>query len=464
MEISPAAPFERVSNSASAFVDVDGDNDPDLFITGGIGLAEIESAKLYFNNGSGTFTQQVGSPFEGVSGGSIGFADVDSDNDQDVLITGRNSGGIKSTKLYINDGNGNFSLMVNTPFDSVAFGSLAFSDVDGDNDPDVLITGRNNSEDLISTLYINDGTGNFSEMTGTPFEGVYVSSIAFADVDRDNDADVLITGAGEEVIAKLYINDGTGTFNEQSGTPFEAVFGGTVAFSDVDGDDDEDVLITGANFGADASGKLYINDGSGIFTKMTGSPLGSTAYNRMAFLDIDGDVDSDILLMGSTGSGVPLVHLYTNDGMANFTRINSYPFEGIENGSISVSDVDGDNDLDVVLTGAIGRLEWPSAKLFINRRWATSVEETLDESNTNFQIYPNPTLDGQLFIEYNSENAKSVEISLMSIEGKIYYRQRETISYGSNKLSVNISTLLEGWYIIKLDNGEQSSYRKLFIR
>jgi hypothetical protein len=35
----------------------------------------------------------------------------------------------------------------------------------------------------------------FTEMTGTPFEGVAESSIAFADVDGDNDQDVLISGA-----------------------------------------------------------------------------------------------------------------------------------------------------------------------------------------------------------------------------------------------------------------------------
>jgi len=35
---------------------------------------------------------------------------------------------------------------------------------------------------------------NFTEVMGVPFVGVQKSSIAFADVDGDNDQDVLITG------------------------------------------------------------------------------------------------------------------------------------------------------------------------------------------------------------------------------------------------------------------------------
>jgi predicted nucleotidyltransferase len=90
--------------------------------------------------------------------------------------------------------------------------------------------------------------GSFSEVTGTPFEGVAISSIAFADVDGDNDQDVLITGLNNSFrISKLYTNDGMGNFSEMTGTPFEGVADGSIAFADVDGDNDQDVLITGQN-------------------------------------------------------------------------------------------------------------------------------------------------------------------------------------------------------------------------
>ncbi|NND07026.1 MAG: VCBS repeat-containing protein [Saprospiraceae bacterium] len=159
--------------------------------------------------------------------------------------------------------------MSGTPFDGVDKCSIAFADVDGDNDNDVLITGLTKIS-RISKLYTNDGSGTFTEMSGTPFDGVAFSSIAFADVDGDNDNDLLITGQiGSAGIAKLFTNDGDGTFVEMTDTPFDGVLFSYIAFADVDGDNDNDLLITGlkrTNTSETQISKLYTNDGGGEFT------------------------------------------------------------------------------------------------------------------------------------------------------------------------------------------------------
>ncbi|MEO0625865.1 MAG: VCBS repeat-containing protein, partial [Bacteroidota bacterium] len=172
-----------------------------------------------------TFTEvPVGPPFEDVQQGDMAFADIDNDGDQDLMIIGRRNTTI-STTLYVNDGAGQYIEVSETPFDQVWLGAIAFADVDGDNDQDVLITGLSNVSELIAKLYLNDGTGTFTEAMNTPFEGVNFSAIAFADIDGDNDQDVLITGttAGESSIADLYLNNGSGIFSLVSDTPFEAV-------------------------------------------------------------------------------------------------------------------------------------------------------------------------------------------------------------------------------------------------
>lgn len=81
-------------------------------------------------------------------------------------------------------------------FEDVSHSSIGFSDIDNDNDQDVLITGDQNFTNTIAKLYPNDGNGVYTEVTGAgiPFEGVEDSSIAFADIDNDNDQDVLISG------------------------------------------------------------------------------------------------------------------------------------------------------------------------------------------------------------------------------------------------------------------------------
>ena len=110
--------------------------------------------------------------FNGVYSGHTAFADVDNDNDLDVIIIGTNSSNHQSAELYLNDGIRNFNIANDTPFVGVYLGTIAFADVDNDNDLDVLINGRTRSSGTsvdITNLYTNDGNGNFTLVTGTPF-------------------------------------------------------------------------------------------------------------------------------------------------------------------------------------------------------------------------------------------------------------------------------------------------------
>jgi predicted nucleotidyltransferase len=350
-------PFDGVYNSSIAFADIDGDNDQDVLITGEI-IEGIPDAKLYTNNGSGVYSEVAGTPFDWVRYGSIAFADIDGDSDQDVLITGENLGSQHIAKLYTNDGSGGYAEVTGTPFDGVWYSSIAFADIDSDTDQDVLITGSNNSGQRIAKLYTNDGDGVYTEVDGTPFDGVYVSSIAFADINGDSDQDVLITGrnSSDQHIAKLYTNDGSGGYTEINGTSFDGVLFSSIAFADIDGDSDQDVLITGENIGNQPIAKLYTNDNSCGYievteTTATGTPFDGVILSSIAFADIDGDSDQDVLITGRNSSDQPIAKLYTNDGCDDYTEVTGTPFDGVQYSSIAFADIDGDSDQDVLITG-----------------------------------------------------------------------------------------------------------------
>ena len=204
-----------------------------------------------------SFIEVAGTSFEGVSSSSVAFADIDNDNDQDILI---------GSNLYTNDGNGSFEGGMWVPI-GLGIDAVAFADIDNDNDQDVLITGVEGLDlHPITKLYTNDGNGYFEEVIeGTPFFGFYYSAIAFADIDNDNDMDVLICGYTVKAIfpmfpqTVLYLNDGSGMFVELSGTPFENVASGSITFADIDNDNDQDVLITGRNNFNVSIAKLYRN-------------------------------------------------------------------------------------------------------------------------------------------------------------------------------------------------------------
>ena len=141
---------------------------------------------LYRNNGFGIFTKIEGVPFVNVFYSSISFADVDGDNDEDVLIIGEDGSAAGFTKLYFNDGLGNFTESTNNSFAGETRGDVEFFDVDNDGDLDFLITGSLITSNGASTkLYINDGSGNFSEAPETNITSIFDGDIAVEDVNQD---------------------------------------------------------------------------------------------------------------------------------------------------------------------------------------------------------------------------------------------------------------------------------------
>jgi len=316
--------IEGVKSSSIAFTDVDGDMDQDVIVSGWNSNTR-GFTQLYLNDGKGQFTAVHNTPFEQVAYSALAFADVDNDDDQDVILTGYAHKNDKvEARLYINDGRGGYTEKHQPSLTGIHLGYVAFADVDNDNDQDLMITGQINNITIISKLYTNDGTGNFTEAAHTPFEGVYNSCISFADVDNDRDQDVLISGEthGYETITKLYENKGNLNFEEVINTPFDQVERGTIAFADFDNDYYPDVVVTGRNQNDDYVAKLYQNNGKMNFTEIENAPLDGGAYGDMAISDIDGDKDLDMFITGRNKHGDAIANLYRNTTPLNTTKID----------------------------------------------------------------------------------------------------------------------------------------------
>jgi len=443
-------PFEGAGFSTIAFADINSDNDQDVIITGK-NNSQQRISKLYTNDGNGNFEEVLDTPFDGVDNGSIAYADIDNDGDQDVLITGESDYG-RIAKLYANDGNGNFEELLDTPFEGVYRSSIAFADIDNDNDQDVLITGRKNILQHISKLYTNDGNGNFTVVLDTPFEGVGNSSIAFADIDNDGDQDVLVTGSTGDPdynrISKLYSNDGNGNYEEVTGTPFEGVIWGSIAFADINNDGDQDVLITGDNDDEYIS-KLYSNDGNGNFTEVTNLFFeGVAGLGFISFADIDNDNNQDVLITGANNSNQPIAKLYTNNGNEVFTEVLVTPFEEVYASSIAFADIDTDGDQDVLITGWNG--DESISKLYRNLSPVGINENTLFSS---VSIFPNPN-NGLINIDLGSLN--DVSLKIFSVSSHLIYH-KENINTPLYQFELDAAP---GIYIIELSaKGERQRFK-----
>ena len=200
----------------------------------------------------------------------------------------------------------------------------------------------------------------------------YTNQVAIGDIDKDNDLDLLLANgqgfgsAGAPLQQRLFINNGSGVFTDESvlrGMPLLVARDGQ--FGDVDGDDDLDIIFV-QDFAKPAA--LLLNDGTGKFTNVSSThlPAINLGAPHATFIDIENDGDLDLVIANGTSSrfGTGPTQLWVNDGTGHFTdktAINlpsspvSQPMEAI------AADVNADFDLDFLIGARSG-----VSKLFIN--------------------------------------------------------------------------------------------------
>jgi hypothetical protein len=288
----------NLRDGSLALGDVDNDNDIDVVISGFNETANT-STYLCINDGTGIFSIHTYF-YEDVVAGSIELADIDNDSDLDIIITGLDTDDNYFASVKKNDGAGNFTFSQElTP---VFNSKVKFADIDNDQDLDLLLTGRNEEGSRVSEMYVNDGNGNFTVQPNTPFTHVENASIQFIDIDNDNDLDLFILGVKnynpKEVVSELYTNDGEGNFSLVQGTNFLEADFGFARFADIDNDNDLDLFISGLNIEYYKECAFYLNDGSGSFSEATYIDIPAQHQASADFTDLNGDNFPELVISG----------------------------------------------------------------------------------------------------------------------------------------------------------------------
>ncbi|MCX6326225.1 MAG: FG-GAP-like repeat-containing protein [Bacteroidia bacterium] len=338
-----------VNSSSAAWGDYDNDGDLDILLTG-MNSSYEKISSIFRNNGDNTFTRLTGIALTGVYQSSVDWGDYDSDGDLDILLTGYSDSGPVS-KIYRNNGDNTFIEQTGIALTGVYQSSIAWGDYDNDGDLDILLTGATgNSPNInpVSKIYRNNNDNTFTEQTSIALTGVYSSSIDWGDYDNDGDLDILLTGqAGSYPISKIYCNNGDNSFTEQTGISLPGIASGSIAWGDYDNDCDLDILLTGSS-GSGLISKIYRNNGDNSFTEQISIGLTGVAGSSVAWGDYDNDGDLDILLTGYTGS-VNISKIYRNNGDNSFTEQTGIVLPGVWSSSVAWGDYDNDGDLDMLI-------------------------------------------------------------------------------------------------------------------
>ncbi len=327
----------NVGRLALADVDDDGDLDLVLPVRGG-------PNRLWQNDGSGVFTDVTAThmPPGADEARAVAVADIDGDGDLDLAFA--NLGGQGRNRLYRNVGAGVFQDTTQSHLPHQDFPSTAvqFVDVDGDGDQD-LVFAQHGAIPARHRLFRNNGTGAFvddsaASMPPAPAQPIDAPGLAAADVDGDGDQDLVVTGDATQ----LYANDGTGHFANVTATRLPAsIDAKAAAFGDIDGDGDVDLVLARSG-----QNRLYRNLGTGTFLDATTTAMAvDTALEHALVLrDFDGDGDLDLAT-----ANVGPDRFYRNvGGVFVDTMAQRMPWHEDESRGLAAGDVDGDGDVDLV--------------------------------------------------------------------------------------------------------------------
>ncbi len=246
--------------------DLNGDGVVDILKGGGGAFTDMnDTLVVLFGRGDGRFEQSP-HPMPAQQEMVMDFAlgDVDGDGDLDVFIGLGKFGHPTQDRLWLNDGNGQFSdASVLLPPALNYTASVLLEDLDGDGDLDAV---GGNSWDMGPSTYLllNDGFGSFSDasdqLPSSLGAGVY--SLAAVDLDGDGDED-LVLGSGNSnppcgtgccdfvpALSRIWINDGQANFAESVGRlPHAGHVTQDIAVGDVDGDGDPDLILGNRGYG-----------------------------------------------------------------------------------------------------------------------------------------------------------------------------------------------------------------------
>ncbi|MEJ1242456.1 VCBS repeat-containing protein [Chryseolinea sp. T2] len=253
-KVQPLIPQQySTPGPALAVADVNGDHLEDLLVSGSYN----HSGQVFIQQKNGTFKGQPiahGKKFEEDTGTL--FFDVDGDNDQDLyVVSGGNEfaeGSIYyQDRLYLNDGQGHFSLKPNSiPTESASGSCVVGNDFDGDGDIDLFIGGRLKPQSYpdagTSFILRNDG-GQFTNITNDVAPGLQhigmVSSALWTDFDNDGARDLIVVGEWMPITLLRNTNGKFQNVTATYGLAKSAGWWNSIAGSDVDNDGDIDYVV-----------------------------------------------------------------------------------------------------------------------------------------------------------------------------------------------------------------------------
>jgi hypothetical protein len=363
-----------------AVADVNGDGKPDLVVANSCppnsstcpSPTDEGSVGVLLGNGDGTFRPPVVYDSGGVLATWVAVADVNGDGKPDLLVTNlcvnTSSCANGTVSVLLGNGDGTFQAAVAYDSGGIAAESVAVADMNGDRKPDLVVSNCTNCStygDGSVAVLLGNGDGTFQAAHAIDSGGYAPLSIAVADVNGDGKPDVVVGQCSGPTFGcfpgevGVLLGNGDGTLQTAVNFSSGADVPVAIAVADVNGDGKLDVLVS--NQGTDdlhlngAVGVL-LGNGDGTFQPPVIYDAGGVGTAGLAVADVNGDGELDVVVTDKVGSclTVSTVAVLLGNGDGTFQAAAGFCFTGFLPTSVAVADVNGDGRPDLIATNNFG--------------------------------------------------------------------------------------------------------------
>ena len=316
--------------------------------------------------------------------------DVDNDNTLELITGGMsydmanyNRTDLKAPfKIWNWDGK-NFELEKSHEWPGITRSTFA-ADLDQDNLPEIITGGTiSNSSGSYPTVRVWNWDGK-NLVLRAHYEGISTRSISVWDFDKDGISEIIIAGTssnGTKTSAQLSVLNFNKNTLQLAGCiewcALTSASATSVALSDLDNDGVVEIITGGYdNNLSNSSGQIRIwhwdNDVFSLIENkewrmvedvygvtITGDPMGNTIVNNLRVADVDNDGFIEIVTGGFAFDGEKIngqlkIWNWVNQKLVCETSQEWITNDVTEVKAISLDDVDGDNQLDIVTAGLFG--------------------------------------------------------------------------------------------------------------
>jgi hypothetical protein len=314
----------------------------------------------------------------------VRLIDLDKDNDLDIVMACE----FCPNTILLNDGRGNFTNVsaTNMPQPIRDSEDVAIADFNGDGNLDLVFCSEDdivNGGRNVHEYYFGNGRGGFRN-ANIVLPDSEANAVIAQDINGDNKPDLIFGNNGAMTIL-INKGDTTGTFlNESNRVPTVTAITQDIAMADVDKDNDLDMFLGNEN-----GVQLFINRGNGFFDDSTATRLpilSQLETRKVTFGDINKDGYPDVFLSNVAFRTLRNARdrLLLNDGTGKYIDVSATQLPNDNDHTLDAifEDLDRDTHLDLVIVTAFGgRL-----KTFKNNGRGFFTDNTTETLGGDFRI------------------------------------------------------------------------------